>query len=80
MIRPGCDITLISTLFSLGREDLLDNRQKELAFNDFYRTKEWKLGSVQSFGRLPPPEILAESIEQELHQGTPSGRSFIVIV
>jgi choline dehydrogenase-like flavoprotein len=50
----------------------IDNRQKELAFNDFYRTKDWKFGSVQSFGRLPPAEILVESIEQELRQGTSS--------
>jgi hypothetical protein len=52
----------------------LDNRQKELAFNDFYgpaggaagRT----LGSVQSFGRLPAAAILAESLEQDIRDGS----------
>jgi choline dehydrogenase-like flavoprotein len=46
----------------------LDNRRKELAFNDFYQKDARKLGSVQSFGRLPPAAILAESMEQEFRQ------------
>lgn len=44
----------------------LDNRQKELAFNDWYHSDKGKLGSVQSFGRLPPPSMLAESMEQDI--------------
>jgi choline dehydrogenase-like flavoprotein len=46
-----------------------DNRQKELAFNDFYLLDGQKLGSVQSFGRLPPPATLAASVADDLRQG-----------
>jgi len=46
-----------------------DNRQKELAFNDFYLKDGQKLGSVQSFGRLPPPATLAASVADDLRQG-----------
>ncbi|WP_198119090.1 GMC oxidoreductase [Massilia rhizosphaerae] len=46
-----------------------DNRQKELAFNDFYVLDGQKLGSVQSFGRLPPPATLAASVADDLRQG-----------
>ncbi len=46
-----------------------DNRQKELAFNDWYHADGRKLGSVQSFGRLPPPSMLAESMEQDIRDG-----------
>lgn len=35
-----------------------ENRQKQLAFNDFYAGPAGKLGSVQSFGRLPPQRML----------------------
>lgn len=47
---------------------LPDNRQKELAFNDFYQTAAGKFGSVQSFGRLPPAPLLVESMEDDLRQ------------
>jgi choline dehydrogenase-like flavoprotein len=46
-----------------------DNRFKELAFNDFYRTDRAPLGSVQSFGRLPPVEMLYDSLRQDLRDG-----------
>ena len=52
---------------------LLDNRHKELAFNDFYHADGTKLGSVQSFGRLPPAPLLVESMQQELRD---AGRSW----
>jgi choline dehydrogenase-like flavoprotein len=47
----------------------LDNRQKELAFNDFYRSGDKTLGSVQSFGRLPTAPMLVESLEQDIRDG-----------
>ena len=47
----------------------LDSRFKELAFNDFYFSDKGKLGSVQSFGALPPPTLLAESLGHDLRQG-----------
>jgi choline dehydrogenase-like flavoprotein len=46
-----------------------DNRQKEFAFNDFYQANGQKLGSVQSFGRLPPAPVLAASMADDLRQG-----------
>lgn len=46
-----------------------DNRQKEFAFNDFYEANGQKLGSVQSFGRLPPAPVLAASMADDLRQG-----------
>ena len=42
-----------------------DNRRKELAFNDFYVHQGVKLGTVQSFGRLPPPALIL----RDLHEG-----------
>ncbi len=47
---------------------LLDNRHKELAFNDFYQSAEGKFGSVQSFGRLPPAETLVAAMQDDLRQ------------
>lgn len=47
----------------------VDNRQKELAFNDFYQHGRQRLGTVQSFGRLPPAEVLAESLHEDIRHG-----------
>lgn len=46
-----------------------DNRHKEFAFNDFYSGQCANMGSVQSFGRLPPVPVLAASMEDDLRQG-----------
>jgi choline dehydrogenase-like flavoprotein len=46
-----------------------DNRHKEFAFNDFYDGKGDNMGSVQSFGRLPPVPVLAASMADDLRQG-----------
>lgn len=43
----------------------IDNRFKELAFNDFYCIDGQKLGTVQSFGQLPPAPIMARSLKDE---------------
>lgn len=51
----------------------LENRFKELAFNDFYEFNGEKLGSVQSLGRLPSAEILTASMEQDLRNGPVPG-------
>ncbi|MBK8754891.1 MAG: GMC family oxidoreductase [Candidatus Competibacteraceae bacterium] len=63
LMRHFVDLYLITPRHSAG-----DNRHKELAFNDFYHSPE-RLGTVQSFGRLPPAEMLAESLEQDIHHG-----------
>lgn len=41
-------------------------RSKEIAFNDFYHSDGNKLGSVQSFGLLPPPRELANEIAADV--------------
>ena len=45
-----------------------NSRVKELAFNDLYLRDGQKLGSVQSFGFLPPPEMLVNEIARDLRQ------------
>lgn len=51
-----------------GLKEGLDSRWKEIAFNDYY-LGETKLGSVQSFGALPPAAQLVESLQHDLRQG-----------
>ncbi len=43
-------------------------RTKELAFNDFYLGQGEKLGSVQSFGNLPPADMLVEDLQKDLRR------------
>lgn len=43
-----------------------DNRRKEIAFNDFYRHGTDKLGTVQSFGRLPPPQMIIDALHDDI--------------
>ncbi|MDA9982578.1 GMC family oxidoreductase, partial [Gammaproteobacteria bacterium] len=42
---------------------------KELAFSDLYLRDGRKLGSVQSFGFLPPAAMLVEEMAQDLQEG-----------
>lgn len=65
LMRHHIDLYLVEP--KLGRP--FDNRQKEIAFNDFYLKDGNKLGSVQSFGRLPPAATLAASLADDLRQG-----------
>ncbi len=65
LMRHYIDLYLVTPQIS----GALDNRQKEFAFNDFYQTNGSKLGSVQSFGRLPPASVLAASLAQDLRDG-----------
>ncbi|SEN06881.1 Choline dehydrogenase [Nitrosospira multiformis] len=65
LMRHNIDLYVVSP-----REvGLIDNRQKELAFNDLYYRDGKKLGSVQTFGRLPPGSLLAESMEEDIRNG-----------
>lgn len=48
-----------------GTAGPLDNRHKELAFNDFYLSGDVKLGTVQSFGRLPPAAMLLGALADD---------------
>lgn len=65
LMRHHIDLYLIAPKLKGG----FDNRHKEFAFNDFYHTDGQKLGSVQSFGRLPPVPVLAASMADDLRQG-----------
>jgi choline dehydrogenase-like flavoprotein len=47
----------------------LGGNLKQLGFNDLYQPPEQHLGTVQSFGRLPPPAVMVEQLEQELREG-----------
>jgi choline dehydrogenase-like flavoprotein len=51
-----------------GLKKGLDGRWKEIGFNDYYEG-EAKLGSVQSFGALPPAPLLVTALQHELRQG-----------
>jgi len=44
---------------------------KELAFSDLYQFAGTKLGTVQSFGMLPPAPILMATVGKELHDAAP---------
>jgi hypothetical protein len=46
-----------------------DYRQKEIAVSDFYCVEGVKLGTVQSFGQLPPAPMLTASMEDDLRNG-----------
>ena len=65
LMRHHVDLYLITPKMA-GK---FDNRQKEFAFNDFYQANGEKLGSVQSFGRLPPAPVLAASMAEDMRQG-----------
>ena len=54
-------------VFTKNRE-LYSGNVKEIAFNDLYHADQ-KLGSVQSFGTLPPPPIIVEQMQQDLRDG-----------
>lgn len=41
---------------------------KQLAYNDFYQGEQGKLGSVQSFGYLPPAELLVADMQREIRR------------
>lgn len=68
LMRHCIDLYLIQPS-RIDRGSDFDNRFKELAFNDFYCANGVKLGSVQSFGRLPPAQMLFGSIKQDLQDG-----------
>ncbi len=48
-----------------GVSEPFDNRRKELACNDFYGQGVDKLGTLQSFGRLPPAAMLFGSLRDD---------------
>lgn len=67
LMRHFIDLYLVQPENALRGE--FDNRQKGFAFNDFYVTADAKLGSVQSFGRLPPAPVLLDSMRHDIAHG-----------
>ncbi|MBE9535111.1 MAG: GMC family oxidoreductase [Proteobacteria bacterium] len=63
-------------VFPKARQGLPGNL-KELAFNDFYIAGGQKLGTVQSFGAMPPASVIVESMEQELREGSLIGAAWL---
>jgi len=49
--------------------DISSESQKQIGFNDFYMAKEGKLGTVQSFGSMPPLEVVIEELKSTLPFG-----------
>ena len=43
--------------------DISSESQKQIGFNDFYITDEGKFGTVQSFGTMPPLEVVIEELK-----------------
>jgi len=62
LMRHLVDLYLIEPL----SKSAVENRFKELAFNDFYRVDGLRMGSVQSFGRLPPSEMVLQSLQKKM--------------
>jgi choline dehydrogenase-like flavoprotein len=46
---------------------------KELGFNDYYREQDQTLGTVQSFGRLPPVNVILAQMQRDI------GRVFALV-
>jgi choline dehydrogenase-like flavoprotein len=65
LMRHYIDIYLVRPHLQAGVA--FDNRRKEIACNDFYVDGGGnKLGTIQSFGRLPPAEMLFASLRDDL--------------
>lgn len=63
LMRHYVDLYVVTPRNRQGHAD------KALAFNDFYTVGGRKLGSVQSFGELPPAAVLAENLRQDIRHG-----------
>lgn len=64
LMRHLVDLYLVRPQLAPG--EALDNAVKELAFNDFYARPDARLGTVQSFGKLPPPAMLFGSLRDDV--------------
>jgi choline dehydrogenase-like flavoprotein len=70
LMRHYIDLYPVQT----GERDDLPGNQKEIAFNDFYAGGEEKLGTVQSFGALPPRDVVLAEMRRDFRQ---SGRGWL---
>jgi choline dehydrogenase-like flavoprotein len=65
LMRHFTDLYLLSPKTTIES----DLRHKEIGLNDFYYANGNKLGTVQSFGHLPPTSMLTASMEEDLRNG-----------
>lgn len=65
LMRHLVDLWLVFT----GAASEAGDYTKEIAFNDLYERNEPRLGSVQSFGRLPPARVLVSDLVQDARDG-----------
>jgi len=49
--------------------DVLSQSQKQIGFNDLYNYEQGKFGTVQSFGLMPPIEVVIEELSEALPSG-----------
>jgi choline dehydrogenase-like flavoprotein len=47
------------------------SHSKQVALNDFYQFESGKLGTIQSFGILPPAAVLAANVAKDVHDAAP---------
>lgn len=52
-----------------AKASTLGDGQKQVALNDFYLSDEGKFGTVQSFGFLPPGDVIVDSLQDDLRHG-----------
>ena len=64
LMRHLIDLYLVRPDVPAG--ETFDNRRKEIACNDFYVDGGDKLGTLQSFGRLPPADMLFGSLHADV--------------
>ena len=64
LMRHLIDLYLVRPQGPSG--EAFDNRRKEIACNDFYARDGEKLGTLQSFGRLPPAAMLFGSLQDDV--------------
>ncbi len=65
LMRHGVDLYLVFTRTRAG------NHLKELGLSDFYQFQGDKLGTVQSFGLLPPASLLAANLAADIGHAAP---------
>lgn len=56
------------------------NPFKEIGLSDFYQTADGKLGSLQSFGLLPPAPILAATLAKDVADAAPWASPLLALV
>ncbi len=74
LMRHFVDLHLVFTRSSGA------NPLKEIGLSDFYQTAEGKLGSLQSFGLLPPAPILAATLAKDVDNAAPWASPLLALI